>query len=333
MARINGNFAQRNQPFASVDTAPLGGQRFIISVDTEEEFDWDAPFQRSGHTTETVPKLERFQAFVEKFGVKPIYFVDYSIIEDDAAVEFLRDVLRRDVADVGVHLHPWVNPPFDEKVNEFNSFAGNLPKELERQKIINLLERIIDRTGYRPTVYRAGRYGIGPNTVAILIELGFAIDSSVRARFDYRHGGGPDFRNFGSQPLLLDAPARLIELPLTTVFSGMLRKIGGMVPKGPSPLTALLARSGLLQQIPLTPEGVSIREVREAIDIALDDGLDLLVFSFHSPSLMPGNTPYVKTEAELDRFYGWWRETLAHLANRGVKPLGMVAAGEALRRR
>jgi hypothetical protein len=48
------------------------GRRFLISVDTEEEFDWDAPFQRSGHTTVSVPMLQKFQEFIEKFGVSPV---------------------------------------------------------------------------------------------------------------------------------------------------------------------------------------------------------------------------------------------------------------------
>ncbi len=52
------------------------------------------------------------------------------------------------------------------------------------------------------------------------------------------------------------------------------------------------------------------------IDIAVDDGLPLLVLSFHSPSLVPGNTPYVRTEADLDRLYDWWRTVLRLSATR-----------------
>jgi len=112
------------------------GCRFLISIDTEEEFDWDGPFQRSGHTNISVNKLQRFQSFVEKFDVKPVYFVDYSIVEDDEAAIFLKSVIGKDTASVGVHLHPWINPPFDEEVNNYNSFAGNLPKELEEEKLL-----------------------------------------------------------------------------------------------------------------------------------------------------------------------------------------------------
>lgn len=298
------------------------GRRFLISIDTEEEFDWDAPFQRSGHTTATVSKLSEFQAFVEGRGIKPVYFVDYAIIEDDAAVAFLRTVTEQSTAIVGVHLHPWVNPPFDEQVNVHNSFAGNLPKELEEEKLVRLRDAIRDKIGVTPTVFRAGRYGIGPHTTELLIKHGFVLDSSIRPRFDYSGQGGPDFLSVGSEAFWWNGEERLLEVPLTTVYSGIFRKqpglAAGMMEKSPL-INALFSRSKMLERIPLTPEGISARETKEAIDVALDDDLRLLVFSFHSPSLSPGHTPYVRTVGDLDGFYDWWREVLDHLEARNVK--------------
>lgn len=300
------------------------GSRFLISVDTEEEFDWDAPFQRSGHTTVSVPMLRKFQEFIEKYHVRPAYFVDYSIITDDDAVAFLRTVAERETAEIGVHLHPWVNPPFDEQVNVHNSFAGNLPKELEEEKLVALRDAIRDKIGIRPTIYRAGRYGIGPHTTGLLRKHGFVLDSSIRSRFDYSGEGGPDFLAVGSQPFWWDDDEGLLEVPLTTVYSGLLRKQPGLAAgvMNRSPLVnALFSRSKMLERIPLTPEGISARETKEAIDVALDDDLQLLVFSFHSPSLSPGHTPYVRTQEDLDGFYDWWRDVLDHLETRGVKPI------------
>lgn len=300
------------------------GRRFLISVDTEEEFDWAAPFQRSGHTNVSVPMLQKFQEFIEKYRVKPVYFVDYSIITDDKAVAFLQSVADRQSAEIGVHLHPWVNPPFEEQVNVHNSFAGNLPKELEEAKLVALCDAIRDRIGVAPVTYRAGRYGIGPNTIELLSKLGFVIDSSIRPRFDYSGEGGPDFLAVGSEPFWWDQAEQLLEVPLTTVYSGLLRKqadlAAGLMNKFPL-VNALFSRSKMLERIPLTPEGISARETREAIDVALDDGLRLLVFSFHSPSLSPGHTPYVRTEEDLDGFYDWWRAVLDHLETRDVKPI------------
>jgi hypothetical protein len=302
------------------------GRRFLISVDTEEEFDWDAPFQRSGHTTISVPMLQKFQEFIEKFEVNPAYFVDYSIITDDEAVAFLRGVAERQSAEIGVHLHPWVNPPFDEQVNVHNSFAGNLPKELEEAKLVALRDMISEKIGVTPTVYRAGRYGIGPHTIGLLRKHGFVLDSSIRPRFDYSGEGGPDFLAVGSEPFWWDQDKRLLEVPLTTVYSGLLRKQSGLAAglMNKSPLVnALFSRSKMLERIPLTPEGISARETKEAIDVALDDDLQLLVFSFHSPSLSPGHTPYVQTGDDLDGFYDWWRQVLEHLETRNVKPVNI----------
>ncbi len=302
------------------------GRRFLISVDTEEEFDWDGPFKRTGHTTLSVGKLQRFQSFVEKYDIKPIYFVDYSIIENDEAAAFLKSVSASNNASVGVHLHPWVNPPFEEETSPYNSYAGNLPKELEEAKIAALSDGIEDRTGKRPIIYRAGRYGVGPNSIEILAKHGFLIDSSVRSRFDYRDQSGPDFSHIGPDPFWLDHEKGLLELPLTTVFSGLLRKQGDFLSalfNRSKTAGALFSKSKVLERIPLTPEGVSAREAKEAIDIAFDDNLKLLVFSFHSPSLSAGHTPYVKTDEDLDRFYDWWREVIDHLLERGASPISL----------
>ena len=300
------------------------GRRFLITVDTEEEFDWDAPFQRTGHTTVSVPKLQKFQEFIEKYQVKPAYFIDYSIITDDEAVAFLQTVAEQQTAEIGVHLHPWVNPPFDEQVNVHNSFAGNLPKELEEAKLVALRDAIREKIGVTPTIYRAGRYGIGPHTTELLRKHGFVMDSSIRPRFDYSGEGGPDFLAVGSEPFWWDQDKGLLEVPLTTVYSGLFRKqaslVAGIMNKSPL-VNALFSRSKMLERIPLTPEGISARETKEAIDVALDDDLRLLVFSFHSPSLSPGHTPYVRTEGDLDDFYNWWREVVGHLEMRNVKPV------------
>ena len=115
----------------------------------------------------------------------------------------------------------------------------------------------------------------------------------------------------------------LLELPLTTIFTGALARFGPTlypltwrVPK----LRGALARLGLLDRVPLTPEGVTVAEALRAIDAAARTDLPVLVLSFHSPSLRPGHTPYVRTEADLDDFYDWWRSVLARLGEHGILP-------------
>jgi hypothetical protein len=299
------------------------GTRFVVTVDTEEEFDWNKPLDRTSHGLEHVPRLARFQQFCESFGVVPVYLIDYPIATSAAAVEVLGEAVKAGRAEVGVQLHPWVNPPFDEVVSEHNSFTGNLPEGLERAKFCKLRDAIEAAFGVAPQIYRAGRYGVGPSTASILSECGISIDTSVRARFDYSYNGGVNFRDLPLRPWWIDKKRRLMEMPLTTIYWGLLRQQGTAIYpalwRAPR-LRGALARLGLLERIPLTPEGITLDEAIKGIDIAIDDGLPILVFSFHSPSICPGHTPYVRTEAELDAFYDWWRGVFTYLARRGITP-------------
>lgn len=296
--------------------------RFMLTVDTEEEFDWNKPLTRETHGIDHVGRLSKFQEFCEAQKVVPVYLVDWPIANAPLAVDILKKPLAEGKAEIGVQLHPWVNPPFDEEVNQNNSYAGNLPVDLEEAKLSKLRDTIEANFGIAPLIYRAGRYGAGPNTATLLHEQGIAIDTSVRAKFDYSATGGPDYREHPVTPYWLDDERTLLELPLTTTFWGMLRKQGDFIYprlwRAPS-MRGLLSRLQMLERVPLTPEGVSVEEAIRGIDIALDERVPLLMFSFHSPSLRPGDTPYVRSEDDLDSLYDWWRRIFAYLGQRGVK--------------
>ena len=55
-----------------------------------------------------------------------------------------------------------------ELKNDRNSFAGNLPATLVDAKFAQIKDAISDNFGVEPKIYRAGRYGIGPDTARIL---------------------------------------------------------------------------------------------------------------------------------------------------------------------
>lgn len=311
------------------------GCRYLVTVDTEEEFDWAKPLSREGHGLDHVPRLAKFQEFAEGTGFVPVYLVDWPIATSSLAVDILKPAIAAGKAEVGVQLHPWVNPPFDEEVTEANSFAGSLPADLEAAKFRNLRAMIEDKFDCVPLIYRAGRYGAGPNTAATLLEGGIAIDTSVRSKFDYSDGSGPDYRHHPLEPYWLDDERNLLELPLTTVFWGMLRRQGDWIypalRRAPR-LRGLLSYLGMLERVPLTPEGVTVEEAIRGVDIALDDGLPVLVFSFHSPSLKAGHTPYVRTDADLDALYDWWRRVLAYCELRGIRPTSVAGLMQAVER-
>lgn len=309
-----------------VDLSGLGGPTFIMTVDTEEEFDWNKPFSRSGYGTTHLTSVPRFQTLCSEHDVKPCYLVDFPITEDRFGVELLAGYAQSHQAEIGVQLHPWVNPPFDEDVSNINSYACNLPKALERAKLTHLHAAIVDRFAVKPDAYRAGRYGAGQHTASILADLGIAIDTSVRSRFDYSVQGGPDYTDHPINPYWIER-GEVMELPLTTVFGGVMRSVGDLVFGqwfGSQPARSALARTGLVERIALTPEGISLDKAIQGIDMAIAKGVSVINLSFHSPSLAVGHTPYVRDDAQLADLYGWFIGVFAHLKASAVRPTTMA---------
>ena len=62
----------------------------------------------------------------------------------------------------------------------------------------------------------------------------------------------------------------------------------------------------------LTPEGVPAAEQCRLLDALVRRGRQTFTLVYHSPSLAPGNTPYVRSEAELDRFLATIEQVLLH---------------------
>ena len=310
------------------------GTRFAVFVDTEEEFDWNAPLDRGTHTVSHVAAIPAAHRRFAERGVPLTYMVDYPIATDAQAIDVLRGVTADGVSAIGTQLHPWVNPPFDEALTPANSYAGNLPEATEGAKIDALTDAIVAAFGTRPVAYRAGRYGIGPNTLRLLAARGYRLDSSMRARYAYTGDGGPDFAAIGNPAFRSGPGGAIVELPLTTLYTGLMKRAGaglydalGSIPKG----RGLFARAGLLSRVALTPEDMPLADALEAVAVAVGEGLRLLNFSFHSPSVAPGFTPYVKDTADLVAFHAWWDAVLADLARRGVYAASLdqvIAAAE-----
>jgi len=307
-----------------VTFGPGFAPRVLVLVDTEEDFDWSQPMSRSNVSVGSITKLERAHRLFLEYGITPCYLIDYPIATTPQSIEVLRPWVDAGNCIIGSQLHPWVNPPFIEELTRANSFAGNLPRETERAKLLALTEAIETGFGVRPRVYRAGRYGVGPNSARILTELGYSVDVSVRPFFDYADEGGPNFRRILPQPYWADAGQQLLELPLTTTFTGLLRGVGEEVYAAASrmrPMTALLSHSRLLNRVTLSPEGMPVEEVIPALKVLAAQGQKIFCISFHSPSLEPGNTPYVRNSADLEGLYGWLHEVLTFLIQTvGCKP-------------
>jgi hypothetical protein len=278
----------------------------VVVLDDEEEFEWEADFTRTATAVSAMACVDRAQALFDEFGIRPTYVVTHPVASQPEGCVPLREIAASGRACIGAHLHPWVTPPFDEPLCRRNSFPGNLPAALERAKLRSTTAAIRENLGVEPQVYQAGRYGLGPNTRAILEEEGYLVDCSVLPAFDYRHEEGPDFSGHSTEPSWSGA---LLNLPLTAACVGHLGRAGaGLHRWAISPavrwthLGGLFARLGLVERLRLSPEGYSPADNRRLTDALQARGHSVFCFSFHTPSLKPGCTPYVRSEAELSVF-------------------------------
>jgi glycosyltransferase involved in cell wall biosynthesis len=294
---------------------PKGPPILVVGVDLEAEFDWHGPRTRTGDTVKNVREQALVHRIFEKFGIRPIYLVDYAVATVAEGYLPLRDLVSSGKCEVGAHLQPWENPPFSELISGPTSFNQNLPAWLQKEKLLRLTEALRSNIGIQPVTYRAGRYGVGEEIAWILKSLGYRIDMSVVPGLDLRAQHGPDFRRVINRPYWFGPEDDLLEIPLTAGFCGLLssrllpRQIasrsydflsqpGLRFAHGPG----LFARLGLLERITLTPEGISLQEMKRLSHSLLSRGHRVFSLNYHSSSLLPGYTPYVRSVADRDRF-------------------------------
>jgi hypothetical protein len=287
------------------ETRPI----LTVVVHTEEEFDWSKPHDRGSTGVEHMRHIGRAQSIFDAFGIVPNYVIDYPIASQDVAVQPLKSFADTGRALIGAHLHPWVSPPYVEEVNARNSYPGNLPRALESEILERLTQQITESFGARPLTYLAGRYGFGANTGAILEELGYQVDISPAVPIDFSADGGPDYSGYTSHPYWFGRQRKLLGLPGTGGYVGWLRAGGApLYRRITSPrmvrikAAGMFARLRLMERIRLSPEDYTEPEMRRLTRALLHDGVRVFVFSFHSPSVMPGGTPYVRSQSDLDRF-------------------------------
>lgn len=281
-----------------------------VVIDTEAEFEWSGPFRRDMTSVENLKHQERVQSILARHGVRPTYVVAYAVAAQEAGYAPLRELVATDLCTIGAHLQPWENPPFDEGLGQRNSFVGNLPFALQKAKL-EALTRAIEENflGRRPVIYKAGRYGVSEETGRLLAACGYEIDLSVLPARDMSGSEGPDFQAAFNRPYWFGPQRRLLEIPMTAGLVGALAGIGDRLYHTISDqrltrihIPGIFARLGLLERITLTPEGVSLEEMKRLTRAMLAAGHRVFTLSYHSPSVMPGNTPYVRNAAELEDF-------------------------------
>lgn len=316
----------------------------IVSVDTEED-NWEPT--RTNLSVENIRALPRLATFLRRLGVRPTLFASYQVLRHPWSGGILRDLAASGGLEIGTHLHPWNTPPLVEPLNERYTMLNNLPGQLQRSKLECLTAVYRDVLGWSPVSFRAGRFALGGEMVRALAELGYKVDSSVTPFISWTELKGPTFIGAPLAPYRLgvgDDPRHptetgpVIELPLSAGFTRFRPSAWSAVDRTLSTGVGHLLRMGswaartrLMRRIVLSPETSSVRDMLALSRSLLGGGAAYLHLFFHSPSLLPGRTPYTRSRKDVEALYGAlerYLEELTQLVN--VRPVSVGEAAAAL---
>ncbi len=288
---------------------------FLITIDTEGDNLWAKP---GAVTTRNASFLPRFQALCERYGLMPVWLVNYEMVRCPEFVRFGRDVLRRCAGEIGAHLHAWDSPPLVPPPGgspAAHSYVTEYPLDIIREKV-SLLTRLLEDAFETPmTSHRAGRWGFDGTYARVLLDCGYRVDCSVTPGISWAAnpgalGGGPDFSNAPRHPYRVDlddvtrpGSSALLEVPVT---------IGATSPRAVERLRSRLrcgtAAKRVLSRMfpPLTwmrPNGSNLRGMLRLMRAALEQGAPCIEFMLHSSELMPGGSPTFPDEASIENLY------------------------------
>lgn len=298
--------------------AAPGRPRLIVTVDTEEAFDWSR-FRNVTFTVCPPTDIARFHELAQSFGIKPLYLLTHPVISDPAASAYFRDRLFRREASLGLHLHQWSTPPRQGFSGEYYSYQCNLPDAAHRAKLEALADAFKEAFGERARAHRAGRYGVDLGAYSALAAVGVEFDFSPSACFDFTRRGGPDFSTTSNAPFFI-APEAAKPVAVTPVSGGLAVKGGGVFMPRRDAAAGLAGaaprRNGrLFAAQRLTCEGSALKDVAALTRRLVADGVPVLTFSLHSTTMTPGGNIYAKTPRDVDRALEFCKDYFAFFKN------------------
>lgn len=288
---------------------------FVLSIDTEEEWDWSGDFPQSDCSLSNIGEIPRFQEFCDQHGVHTTYLIDYAVAADQDSSAVIRRVARQDNVEVGAHLHPWCNPPFYGPTYERESHVVNLPISHVESKLINLDQVIRQNVGVKATCFRTGRWGINSHIMKLLVKHGYKVDSSVYPYYSnqfFSCHGSPNTPYWADleAPLEKTWEKQLFEFPVTAGFNrknfelwDRMHRIASTKPISFLRIIGVLWRTELLRKIYFSPELSRLDDMLSLAETSIQRGANTLHMYLHSPSLKAGCSPFVKTDRDVSELY------------------------------
>lgn len=277
--------------------------KFILSIDTEEEWDWNGPFPGADAKVTNINELPAFHAYCHQVGIRPTYFTDYAVLQSDHSVKIMKALLSQGNCEIGAHLHPWVNPPFYGETGERESHVVNLPLEQVEEKLKSLLLLMQQNLGVQPKSFRSGRWGINGDCLKLLIEGGINIDSSIYPFFKNDYFScetapvtpyWPEFSNTNNNS---DEQREIFEIPVTVGYNNpsfeLAHKVHSLLSSTPFSwvrLNGIFWHLRLLRKINLSPELHSAADMIRLVRACLKQDHKVLHMNLHSSSLIEGVT-------------------------------------------
>jgi hypothetical protein len=302
----------------------------FITIDTEED-QW-GEYNPAGATVENVLRMKPLQELFDAYGAVPTYLVNFPVVNNREACSWIKSVYARGRCGIGTHCHPWNTPPFHEAISERHSMMCNLPRELILEKLRRLHRAIEQNLGVSPVCFRAGRWGFGAIVADCIVELGYRVDSSVTPFYDWSGSGGPDFseapaENYSFHPCDILSPVpggEIVEIPPTIGFlqsdfrrCASIRKVIRKSVLGKWHVLGILDKLRLVNFRWLSPELSSGSDMVLLGKSFIRKGHCSLNMSFHSSSMLPGKSPYTKSNLEVTDFLARIETFLSFAARKG----------------
>lgn len=300
---------------------------FVITVDTEGDNLWAKPCPIE---TRNATCLPRFQALCERHGFRPTFLTDYEMAMSEEFRDFGKDVLRRGVGEIGMHLHAWNTPPLEngECETSWGKCLIEYPDQAMRDKIAFMTDLLEDAFGVKMRSHRAGRWAFDERYARMLVERGYTTDCSVtpgvswRGRAGVRGGkGGADYRGFPRQAYFLDlndireaGESALLEVPMTT--ERRWERLGHMTDALMQPIPLLRKLSDrVLFPVRWCRPGERYYKGFHALIEDLEPGrMTHLEFMLHSSELMPGGSPAFPTERHIEELFEFLEAVFEQIA-------------------
>jgi len=315
--------------------------KLFITIDTEEDT-WNK-YSFDHNPVENVSRLPIIQDIFDRYGAMPTYLVNWPVVADNNARHILAEILAKGRCEIGTHCHPWNTPPFEEKINTYNSQICNLPYELIIKKIETLHKAIVKHFKITPVCFRAGRWGFGSEVARSIHNLGYRVDTSITPFVDWTNDWGHDFSEASTYTYWFDPDdilrekegGCLLEVPPTIGFYQKNFKLCNSVRKWilKKPLSryhvlGILDRLRILNFRWLSPEFSSGSDMIRLSKTFIQSGHDFLNLTFHSTSLLPGKSPFIHNQKQLETFFYDVEMFLEFAVNRGMTFLPLCKAVE-----